>query len=200
MKYLEIPNWDEFQHYKDRNPPWIKLHNQILENYEFTCLPDATKAHLLCIWMLASRTDNKIPNNPQWIANKIGASDLVQIDLLVEANFLAYTDASTMLADCSGDRTVGVPLEEERRGEKRIADSPKRAIFTPPDMDTVKEYFQGKGSPATEAERFFYFYDSKHWMVGKNKMKKWESAAGGWISRNKEEPNNKQFNMADDFP
>ena len=33
-----------------------------------------------------------------------------------------------------------------------------------------------------EAERFFLFYDSKGWMVGKNKMKNWKSAASRWIS------------------
>ena len=30
MKNLTIKNWHKFQHYKDRNPPWIKLHYEIL--------------------------------------------------------------------------------------------------------------------------------------------------------------------------
>jgi hypothetical protein len=57
--------------------------------------------------------------------------------------------------------------------------------FTPPsDIETVA-YFESKGSTAKEAEKFWFFYDAKNWMVGKNKMKKWQSAASGWISRNK---------------
>ncbi len=57
--------------------------------------------------------------------------------------------------------------------------------FTPPsDIETVA-YFELKGSTAKEAEKFWLFYDSKNWMVGKTKMKKWQSAASGWITRNK---------------
>ena len=57
--------------------------------------------------------------------------------------------------------------------------------FTPPsDIETVA-YFELKGSTAKEAEKFWLFYDSKDWMVGKTKMKKWQSAASGWITRNK---------------
>ena len=59
--------------------------------------------------------------------------------------------------------------------------------FSPPsDIETVS-YFESKGSNNVEAEKFWNFYDSKNWFVGKNKMKKWESAASGWISRNKVE-------------
>jgi len=57
--------------------------------------------------------------------------------------------------------------------------------FTPPtDIETVY-YFELKGSTAVEAEKFWLFYDSKNWMVGKSKMQKWKSSASGWIKRNK---------------
>ena len=62
--------------------------------------------------------------------------------------------------------------------------------FTPPsDIETVA-YFIEKGSTNIEAEKFWLFYDSKNWMVGKSKMKKWQSAASGWITRNKTENKN----------
>ena len=68
---FSVKGWDEFQHYKDRNPPWIKLHNHLLDDYEFECLGDAAKGHLLCIWMLASRTKNEMPFDEKWITKKI---------------------------------------------------------------------------------------------------------------------------------
>lgn len=133
MKYVEVVNWDQFQHYKDRNPPWIKLHSQLLENYDFTCLPDCSKSHLLGIWMLASRTDNKVPANPQWIGNKLGATEPVDLDLLIKRGFLKYNGASTTLADCSNVCTGSVPSEEESRGEteaeKRREETPAKAVF-----------------------------------------------------------------------
>lgn len=60
--------------------------------------------------------------------------------------------------------------------------------FTPPLLQAVKKFFLIKGSTETEAELFFYYYDSKDWHVGKHKMKKWKSAAAGWITRNKSNP------------
>ena len=59
--------------------------------------------------------------------------------------------------------------------------------FSPPtDIETVA-YFESKGSTNIEAQKFWLFYDSKNWMVGKSKMKKWKSSAGLWIGRNKTE-------------
>ena len=61
--------------------------------------------------------------------------------------------------------------------------------FSPPsDIETVS-YFIEKGSTNIEAEKFWLFYDSKNWVVGKSKMKKWKSSASGWIARNKTEEN-----------
>ena len=65
--------------------------------------------------------------------------------------------------------------------------------FSPPsDIETVA-YFESKNSSASEAEKFWLFYDSKNWMVGKSKMQKWKSSASGWIKRNQTEVNKKDI-------
>ena len=87
-KYFQVKNWEKHQHYKDRAPPWIKLYNDLLDDFEFSCLQDASKAHLIGIWLLASRTNNKIPMNATWVGNKIGATELVDFAPLVEAGFI----------------------------------------------------------------------------------------------------------------
>ena len=131
--YLCIPNWDEMQHYKDRSPPWIKLHNELLESYEFECLQDASKAHLLCIWLLASRTGNKIKADSKWIARKIGANTEVNLDELIKSGFLLLNqplpnmgqDASNMLQGMEQDACLEGEGEESRiEGEKNIAFAP----------------------------------------------------------------------------
>jgi hypothetical protein len=117
-KTFSVRNWEQFQHYKDRLPPWIKLHNQLLDDYEFEMLGDSAKGHLLCIWMLASRTNNKMPFDDKWVAKKIGASTKVNLNSLVSAGFLIVEqDASNMLQSSEQDDTVSVPLEEKRREE-----------------------------------------------------------------------------------
>lgn len=87
-RFLAVKNFESFQHYKDRNPVWIKLYNELLEDYEFASLPDNVKGQLICIWLLASRMDNRIPHDAKWIGNKINASTPVDIDLLIDAGFL----------------------------------------------------------------------------------------------------------------
>jgi hypothetical protein len=86
--YIEIKDWGKFQHYKDRNPPWIKLHAAVQDNYEFHGLPDASKAHLVGLWILASKLGNKVPADPQWIAARIGATEPVDLEALVVAGFI----------------------------------------------------------------------------------------------------------------
>lgn len=98
MNYLSVVNWDKFQHYKQRNPPWIKLHNDILHHYEYACLQDASKLLLIHIWLLASKTDNKIPNDPTWLQKTLGLDTTPDVNILIDSGFLEY--ASNMLADC----------------------------------------------------------------------------------------------------
>lgn len=47
--------------------------------------------------------------------------------------------------------------------------------FNPPSVQEVRDY-----CPDIDAERFCDFYESKGWMVGKNKMKSWQAAVRNW--------------------
>ena len=100
MAYLKVKNWSEFQHYKDRDPPWIKLHRRLLTDYEFSCLQDASKLHLMLLWLLASQLDNKIPTDAGWIARQIGVSGPVNLKPLIDKGFIRLVqDAIKPLAE-----------------------------------------------------------------------------------------------------
>lgn len=50
-------NWREFQHYTDRDPPWIKLHQRkLLDKPEWRRLSGAAGKLLVDLWMLAAGT------------------------------------------------------------------------------------------------------------------------------------------------
>lgn len=51
---LKIIGWDSFQSYKDRKPPWIRLHRSLLDNPDFQKMSMNAKAVLPQIWLLAS--------------------------------------------------------------------------------------------------------------------------------------------------
>lgn len=52
-------NWAQFQHYKDRCPPWIKLHRDILNDRAYMLLPTASKALAPLLWLLASESKSE---------------------------------------------------------------------------------------------------------------------------------------------
>lgn len=109
MRYLRVKNWSEFQHYKDRNPPWIKLHRALLDDYEFSCLHDASKAHLMLIWLFASQKDGVIPDDPGFLKRKLGLEKEPDLKLFIDQGLLIpEQDASNALAESKQD----APLEE----------------------------------------------------------------------------------------
>ena len=111
---IHVRNWEKFQHYKDRQPPWIKLYNQLLTDYEFSCLQDASKAHLIGIWLLASQMNNVMPNDPKWIAQRINATGKIDLKPLIDGGFLRVEhDASETLADCKQNACLETETETE---------------------------------------------------------------------------------------
>src|SRR6185437_13042815 len=108
MARLIVKNWREFQHYKDRSPEWIKLHKKFLDDYEFQCLPLASRALAPMIWLLASEShDGSIPYDLAKIAFRLRttATDIESaLKPLITAEFLTLEqDASDVLADCKPD-------------------------------------------------------------------------------------------------
>ena len=114
MRYLRVKNWTEFQHYKDRNPPWIKLHRTLLDDYEFSRLQDASKAHLILIWLFASQKNGRVPEDPAFLKKKLGLEKEPNLKVLVDHGLLIPEQvASELLSDCK----QVAPREEERREE-----------------------------------------------------------------------------------
>ena len=55
--------------------------------------------------------------------------------------------------------------------------------FVKPTIAEIETYCQEKGK-SVDAERFWNFYESKGWKVGKTPMKDWRAAACNWAARN----------------
>ncbi len=95
-------NWVDHQHYKDRNPPWIKLHRKLLNDRAFMCLPLASKALAPLLWLLAAETkDGAFDASYEELEFRLRISrkDLeVGIKPLINNGF--FIVASNTLADC----------------------------------------------------------------------------------------------------
>ncbi len=61
---MKIKNWKKFQHFKDRRPPWIKLHREILEQRDISLISDCSFRVLIGIWLLASEDEGLVGELP----------------------------------------------------------------------------------------------------------------------------------------
>lgn len=71
------------------------------------------------------------------------------------------------------NNNMGVPAEAPER--KRYARKP----FIPPTVEEVSAYCAERGNNV-DPQAFIDFYESKGWMIGKNKMKDWKAAVRTW--------------------
>lgn len=93
------------------------------------------------------------------------------------------------------ERTVNKSKLNKDKLNKDMGEKRKR--FTPPTTEEVRQYCAERNN-GIDAERFVNFYESKGWMVGKNKMKDWKAAVRNWERMNKEQAQriaNNKFNQ-----
>ena len=120
---LKPKNWDKFQHYRDRCPPWIKLHRDILNDRIFASLPIASKALAPLLWLLASESKDgefDAASNELAFRLHIAIKDIeAGLKPLIDNGF--FIDASTMLAPCYQPAIPETEREGERETEKKAS-------------------------------------------------------------------------------
>lgn len=67
--------------------------------------------------------------------------------------------------------------------EQQAAKSQKPIRFIKPTISDI-EVFTQASNLNLNPDHFFDFYESKDWMIGRNKMKDWKAAARNWARRN----------------
>ena len=65
----------------------------------------------------------------------------------------------------------------------------KGASFKKPTVNDIKEYCLWRNN-GIDSETFFDFYESKNWLIGKNKMKDWKACVRTWEKRQNKTNNN----------
>lgn len=114
----------------------------------------------------------------------------------------AYTlDGSKMYTKCIQDVSVGKDsIGKVRLGEDSIdkdskeesARGEKAKRFIPPSVEEVEQYCLERNNNI-DAQSFIDFYESKGWMIGKNKMKDWKAAVRTWERSRKQEDKGNVF-------
>lgn len=125
MSY-RIKRWQDFQHYRDRNPPWIKLHFALLSSQDWVMLDDASRVLAVACMLVASRHDGLVPDDPAYLKRVAYLHRTPNFKPLIDCGFLEPdSECKQMLADA-------IPETEERRDrEETEADSATR-LPSPP--------------------------------------------------------------------
>lgn len=176
MRTFSVKNFDRFQHYKDRSPPWIKLYNELLDDYEFGLLPDATKMHLVAIWLLASRSENKIPFDPKWVGNRINATDAVNLQLLADNGFIVL-DQDVHITEQVASKTIAECLTREREegeteerqiggGVETRAREPSKSMISEDAFEITSEILKSMGKSQHDPIAVGSPYIVQHWLSG----------------------------------
>lgn len=85
MRYFRFRNWERYQHYRDRNPIWVKLYCSILDDGDdWQRLTDAECGVLAKLLALASRMGNAIPCNSEIVAAEINADSPINLEKYAE--------------------------------------------------------------------------------------------------------------------
>jgi hypothetical protein len=117
----------------------------------------------------------------------------------------AYTLSGTDTLQLRDDLVTN-PSTQDRLGKDRlgkdsikedVSDKPKRSVFTPPTYEEVNAYCLERKN-GIDAQSFIDFYESKGWMIGKDKMKNWKAAIRTWENRRKAEQTKKTDIPSDD--
>jgi hypothetical protein len=96
----KVAKWQDHQHYKDRNPPWIKLHYELLSSNTWVMLDDASRVIAVALMLLASRHEGHVPTSLDYIKRVAYLNKKPDLKPLIDVGFIIpLADASTLQAD-----------------------------------------------------------------------------------------------------
>lgn len=120
--YLMFPDLPEYLHYHHRKNVWIKVPKAVLEQPRFQTMPDATKAHVMLLRLLAAQRGNLLSLDVFALHRDIAATDPIDLNGLILNGVLVVTD---------GVRQYPVDSPEAGRVLRHCADATVRVQRDP---------------------------------------------------------------------
>lgn len=119
---MRVKNWREFQHYKHRDPPWIRLYRKLLNDREwFNLSGDAAKVLIGC-WLIAGENDGILPPLKD-LSFRLRISEKQLASALSELSHWLEQDASNALAERAQGATPETDNTETDNTETECAAS-----------------------------------------------------------------------------
>jgi hypothetical protein len=121
---LKIRNWEKWQSYRrDRGqPPWIKVHREVMRNPEWVMLTDAQRGQLVGIWLLAADRDGVIPASPKLIQKLCYMDSEPDLQVFINLGFIEGD------VNVTPERRQGDETETETEKEKASSEASSETI------------------------------------------------------------------------
>jgi hypothetical protein len=119
--WIIVPKWDRFQHYRDRDPIWIKVYTRLLSDPNFLGLSFAARGLLMTIWLAFCEANGQLSvRNCDRICDKRLSN--AQLKALNEAGFLEISASKPLaLARVKGETETETdsPNKVLKEGERK---------------------------------------------------------------------------------
>ena len=131
-KKMKIKNWNKFQHFKDRKPPWVKLYRDLLDDMDWHELDAQASKVLVMLWLIASEEDGYIPAT-KILAFRLRMTEKQTIDCLNKlSHWLEQDDIGSISTRYQDD---GLETETETERKTEIETKQKAtSVACPPDV------------------------------------------------------------------
>jgi hypothetical protein len=102
--YIVMRNWDTFQHYKDRNPTWIKTYTELLSDDAYLELSGHRRAILHGLWLAYATARCQLSDDTRILTRRLNLK-VTTLDLksLNDAGFLTFTDIKPISPRATSD-------------------------------------------------------------------------------------------------
>jgi hypothetical protein len=208
---LQPKNWAVFQHYKDRCPPWIKLHRDLLNNRVFMRLPIASKALAPMLWLLASESkDGIFDGSLDELVFRLHISEKEYKDglkPLIDNEF--FSVVSGLLAERLQNAIPETETETEREGEKERETETKKKSTVVSCPDFVEQQVwndfllirKAKNAPMTETALRGIEREAKkagwslNMAIAESVSRGWQSFKAEWVKEKLTQSEQRQNTM-----
>lgn len=150
---MRIKDWNKFQHFKDRRPPWIKLHRETLDQRDIMMISSCHFRLLICLWMLASEDEEKEGRLPSIedisFRIRMPEKEIAQL-ILGLTKWVLNVDIKAI----SERYQLGLPETETETYKPETEESPKKPKKTTPKQSDEEWIESIKTNPAYQGMNF----------------------------------------------
>lgn len=179
--YVNVRNWDRFQHFKPftkgrSKPPWIKLYREILDDSEWHALDGDAAKLLIMIFLLASEDNGKVTGDKKKLAFRFRVSESFINKHIASLGHWLCQDDITMISpryqDDPQDKDKEEDKDKDKENKEKLAGKP--AAHRPAKIQFAPRVYLTEQEHAILTEK--YGTEATAWMI--EKLDAWKEGKG----------------------